>query len=147
MNELQNKTYKGSGIASGTTLQDFYSSYIAALNTRDFAFVATLIPDEVRVNGQLTKREDILTGLQWLTDVVPDYVWHIEDLIVNSGNGERIAVRLRDTGTPAKTFFGAEPTGKSVEFTEFASYKVKDGQFLEMWYLMDTAAITEQLKK
>ena len=125
-------------------LQDFYQRYIAALNERNFSFVAVLIPDQVSVNGKPYKREDVLAGLQWLTDVVPDYKWHIEDLFID---GERIAVRLRDTGTPVKTFFGAEPTGASIEFTEFASYKVQGDQFAEMWYLLDTASISEQLKR
>ena len=144
MNELENKTVKGTEVAFNNTLNEFYHRYVAALNERNFAVVATLIPDEVMVNGQRNKREDVLAGLKWLTDVVPDYKWHIEDLFID---GERIAVRLRDIGTPAKTFFGAEPTGGSIEFTEFASYRVRGGQFAEMWYLLDTAAITAQLKK
>lgn len=144
MNESENKTVKGVEVAFNNTPNEFYHRYITALNERNFSVVATLIPDEVMVNGQPNKREDVLAGLKWLTDVVPDFVWHIEDLFID---GERIAVRLLDKGTPAKTFLGVEPTGGSIEFTEFASYRVQNGQFAQMWYLMDTAAITAQLKK
>lgn len=144
MNERENKSVKESGGAINNTLSDFYHRYIAALNERNFEVVATLIPDEVKVNGQYTKREDVLASLNWLTDVVPNYKWHIEDLFTD---GERIAVRLHDTGTPAKNFFGAEPTGGSIEFTEFASYKVHDGKFVEMWYLIDVEKIKDQLTK
>jgi len=142
MNASEDKMVKVSEVANNNTLHDFYQRYVAALNERNFDVVATLIPDEVMVNGQPNKREDVLAALKWLTDVVPDYKWHIEDLFID---GERIAVRLHDTGTPAKTFFGAEPTGGAIGFTEFASYRVRGGQFAEMWYLLDTAAIVEQL--
>jgi predicted ester cyclase len=96
------------------------------------------------VNGKLNKREDVLAGLKWLTDIVPNYTWHIEDLFVDNG---RIAARLRDTGPPVKIFFGAEPTGASIEFIEFASYKVRRDPFAEMWYLLDSASISAQLKQ
>src|SRR5688500_11593273 len=144
MSDLENKTEKEFDVSSNSALRDFYHRYIAALNERDFAVVASLIHDDVTVNGQPTKRQDVLAGLKWLTDVVPNYVWKIEDLFID---GERIAVRLSDTGKPEKTFLGSEPTGASIKFTEFASYRVRDGRFAEMWYLLDTASITEQLKK
>lgn len=89
------------------------------------------------------KKEEVLRGLKWLIDAVPDYVWHIEDLFVNE---DRIAARLRDVGTPVREFFGNQPTGKTIEFIEFASYRVKENKFVEMWYLIDTTKISEQLK-
>ncbi|MEX6689575.1 ester cyclase [Danxiaibacter flavus] len=124
-------------------LKTFYEQYVTAANARDFATIAELINDEVLINGVPGRKEDALGGLKWLTDVVPDYVWHIEDLFVNE---DRIAARLRDVGTPAREFFGNLPTGKTIEFMEFASYKVEDNKFVEMWYLIDTAKISEQLK-
>lgn len=75
---------------------------------------------------------------------MPDFVWRIEDLFTQDG---RIAARLRDAGTPAKRWLGFEPTGASVEFTEFASYRVRDGRFLEMWFLMDIPSVSEQLSR
>lgn len=129
---------------SNDTVRDFYHRYVAAANARDFDTIDTLMHDSILLNGQPVQKEEALAAFKWLTDTVPDYVWHIEDLFVD---GNRIAARLRDTGTPAKTFFGAEPTGASIDFTEFASYKLRDGLFSEMWYLLDTAKITEQLNK
>ncbi|MBS7564749.1 ester cyclase [Mucilaginibacter sp. Bleaf8] len=143
MNSLENNS-TAPDQSSSNDLSAFYQRYIAALNERNFDLVATLVSDEVKINGQSSKPADVLAGLQWLTDIVPDYIWQIEDLFVD---GERIAARLQDRGTPAKTFFGAEPTGSSIAFTEFASYRVQNSLFTEMWYLLDTASIVEQLKK
>ncbi|MET3858554.1 ester cyclase [Rhizobium sp. OAE497] len=77
-----------------------------------------------------------------ITDAVPDYRWNIQDLFVVD---DRIAVRLQNTGTPIKTFMGHEPTGRSVNFMEFASYRIRDGRFAEMWFLMDEATVAKQL--
>lgn len=125
-------------------MRDFYHRYVAAANARDFDAIAELIHDDVTINGAAYKRADVLTSLQGLTDAVPDMAWHIEDLVIE---GDRIGARLRDTGRPAKQFFGLEPTGASVEYTEFASYKVRDGRFAEMWFLMDVPTVAEQLSK
>lgn len=142
--DLNKEMKKTNSALSNNTLDAFYRKYIAAANARDFSTIATLINDNVMINGIQLKKEDAIAGIKWLTDVVPNYKWDIEDLFID---GERIAVRLRDTGTPAKTFFGNEPTGSSVDITEFASYKVHDGKFVEMWYLIDAEKIKAQLTK
>lgn len=112
------------------------------MNERGFEFVDTIIAEDVSVNGQQSKREQVVESLKWLTDTVPDYLWNVDDLLVD---GDRIAARLRDKGTPIKPFLGAEPTGATIEYIEFASYKGKDGLFTDMWYLLDTASILAQL--
>jgi predicted ester cyclase len=131
--------------ATEKTLHDFYRNYIAAANARDFAAIANVVAENVTLNGVAVKREDIIAEFEKLVDAVPDFTWHIEDLVVEE---DRIAARLRDTGTPkAKTFFGQNPTRKSVTFTEYGSYTVRDGLFVEMSYLIDVTAISQQLKK
>lgn len=129
---------------SNDEMRDFYNRYIAAANARAFDDIAELIHDDVTINGAPYKRGDVLASLKGFTDAMPDMVWHIEDLIIED---DRIAARLRDTGTPAKTLFGLDATGAPVEYTEFASYKVRDGRFAEMWFLMDVPTITGQLNK
>ena len=125
------------------SLRDFYERYVAAANARNFELIASLIHDDVMINGVPHKREDSINGLREITDAVPNFQWQIEDLIVQE---DRIAARLRDTGKPVKKWLGFNPTGASVAFTEFASYKVRDGRFAEMWFLMDVSAIEQQMK-
>ena len=123
-------------------LQAFYNRYIEAANARDFETIAELIHDEVTIGGVSYKREHVLAALKGITDAVPDFVWHVEDLFTQD---DRIAARLRDTGTPKQNWLGLEPTGASVEFTEFASYRVRDGRFAEMWFLLDYQSVAQQL--
>ena len=125
-------------------LQGFYRRYIAAINARQFDVVAEMVHDDVRINGVPHQREDVLVSLQGLADAVPDFVWSVQDLFVD---GERIAARLRDTGTPTKTFLGQEATGASIDVMEYASYRVRDGRFSEMWFLIDAATAAEQLRR
>ncbi|MNL72803.1 SnoaL-like polyketide cyclase [compost metagenome] len=59
---------------------------------------------------------------------------------------DRIAARLQDTGTPAKPFLGHAPTGVSLNVMEYGSYRVRDGYFVDMWFLIDAAAVGDQLR-
>ncbi|TRW27203.1 ester cyclase [Flavobacterium zepuense] len=135
---------KAESVQQAETLDAFYRRYIAAANARDLDAIAGMVSDDVIINGVKKKKEDSVGGFQYILDAVPDYEWKIEDLFTD---GERIACRLTDTGTPTKTFLGNEPTGASISITEFASYRVRNGKFIEMWYLIDAAQVKEQLKK
>jgi predicted ester cyclase len=127
------------------TLHDFYRNYIAAANARDFAAIANVVAEDVKLNGTPVKREDIIAEFKGLISAVPNFTWDIKDLVIEE---DRIAARLQNTGTPnAETFFGQNSNAKSVTFTEFGSYKVRDGLFVEMNYLIDVPSISQQLKK
>ena len=128
---------------SNIELKALYGRYIAALNARDFAAVEPLIAPEVHVNGTPYKRADVLGALKGMVDAVPDYHWTVQDLFVEDG---RIAARLHDTGTPVKPFLGHQPTGASLAVIEYGSYRVRDGQFVDMWYLIDAATAGQQLQ-
>lgn len=124
-------------------LETFYGRYISALNVRDFATVATLIADEVQVNGTSYKREDVVTSLESMADAVPDFHWTVEDLFTDE---HRVAARLHDTGKPVKPFLGHEPTGATFSIIEYGSYRVENGRFVDMWFLIDAATAGEQLR-
>lgn len=123
-------------------LRAFYHRYVEAANARDYDAIAELLHDKVTVGGNLYKRDDVLASLKGIVDAVPDFTWHLEALVIEE---DRIAARLRDTGTPTKTFLGVPPTGASVEISEFASYRVRDGRFEEMWFLIDQPTLASQL--
>jgi predicted ester cyclase len=124
-------------------LRDFYQRYIAAINARQFDVVAEMVHDDVSINGVPRKREDVIASLEGIARAVPDFAWNVQELFVV---GDGIAARLRDTGTPTKAFLGQEATGASIDVMEFASYKLRDGRFAEMWFLLDVATAAEQLR-
>lgn len=131
-------------IVPNLDLRQFYARYIDAINARRFDEVTNVVDDHVTMNGVPHRREEILASLRGITDAVPDFVWTVQDLLVD---GDRIAAGLRDSGTPTKEFLGQQPTGVSFEMMEFASYRVRDGKFVEMWFLMDAVTLAEQLAK
>lgn len=124
-------------------LKAFYGRYIAALNARDFDTIRSLIADEVHVNGTPYKGDDVIASLRGIADAVPDYRWTVQDLFADEN---RIAARLQDKGKPAKAFLGHEATGASLDIMEYGSYRVEDGRFVDMWFLIDAATAGEQLR-
>jgi predicted ester cyclase len=108
--------------------------------------ISGLINDNVTVNGTPRTRDEVLGSLLGFVDAAPDFTWHVENVLASAAEG-RIIARLRDTGTPVKQLFGVEPTGASIDITEFTSYRVENGRFTEFWFLMDVPSAIEQLKR
>jgi len=123
-------------------LRDFYVRYVGLANSRDFDRMADFAHEEVVMNGTPVKMADMVAEFYRHVEAVPDLHWQIEDLVVE---GNRIAARLTDTGTPVQEWNGLTPTGRSVSFTETAFYEVQDGRFKNMRYLMDTDGVRRQL--
>jgi predicted ester cyclase len=123
-------------------LRDFYLRYADVCNARAFDRLEEFVHDEVTLNGVPSTRADVTASLRAHTQAIPDLVWEIQDLVIE---GNRIAARLRDTGTPQQEWFGLTPTGATVTFDECAFYEVVDGRFAHTWYLMDAAGVRRQL--
>lgn len=121
----------------------FYRDYIAALNARDFDAMDQFIADEVVLNNQPGTREDVLAVQRSTVDEVPDFHWEVEEFLVD---GDRAAVRAINTGTPVKTWHGVAPSGASFRIVEYAIYRIRDGRFVEMTALHDSADAERQLR-
>lgn len=127
---------------SDTDLREFYLRYIDLINNREFDRLHEFVHDEAFMNGQRVSRDEVVEAFLGHTGAVPDFAWNVQDLVIE---GDHIAARLVDTGTPVKEWLGLAPTGASVEFTEVAFYEVRDGRFERMWYMMDAATVQRQL--
>ena len=123
-------------------LRDFYLRYVELANKREFAQMADFAHEEVIMNGTPVKMADMVAEFYKHIDAVPDLHWEIQDLVVE---GDRVAARLIDTGTPVREWNGLTSTGKSVTITETAFYRIEDGRFKHMSYLMDIDAARRQL--
>ncbi|MFF4054098.1 ester cyclase [Streptomyces chartreusis] len=123
-------------------LRAFYLRYVELANDREFDHMDEFAHDEVIVNGTLIARDDMVAEFRRHTDAVPDLSWEIQDLLVD---GDRVAARLIDTGTPVAEWNGLAPTGATVSFAETAFYQIQDGRFKVMWYMMDVDALRRQL--
>ncbi|MET1076328.1 MAG: ester cyclase, partial [Umezawaea sp.] len=72
----------------------------------------------------------------------PDLHWELQELLFD---GDRLAARLVNTGTPVEEWLGTAPTGASFEIVEYAVYQVRDGRFVHMTALHDAAGLRRQL--
>ena len=130
------------GPKSPHDVREFYLRYVDLANARDFHRLVEFVHDEVTQNGVPSTRDEMAASLRAHTQAIPDLVWEIQDLVIE---GNRIAARLRDTGTPQKEWLGLTPNGVTVTFDECAFYTLRDGRFDHTWYMMDADAVCRQL--
>jgi predicted ester cyclase len=123
-------------------LRAWYMRYAAALNAHEFDGMDEFINDEVLLGGVPGTRDDVVDTLKGIVDAVPDIHWEVEELLLDR---DGIAVRAINTGTPAKDWLGVPPTGASFKIVEYAIYKVRDGRFVHMTNLHDSAEMRRQL--
>lgn len=72
----------------------------------------------------------------------PDWREEIVDMVAE---GDKIAVRLRCSGTLQGEFMGAKPNGRRQEVDEVFFLRVRDGRFVEYWGLEDNLVRLRQL--
>jgi predicted ester cyclase len=124
-------------------LREFYRNYLDVLNNRRFDELAGLFHDQVRLNGELVTRDEVMAAMRYTTtEAVPDLIWTVQDVVVD---GDRLAARLVDTGTPEQEWLGIRPTGGMFEVDEAALYRIRDGRVDDMWFVVDTGAAQRQL--
>jgi len=123
-------------------IREMYSRYANALNARELDKLDDLISDDVVLNGQPTSRATVIAAISNNIDAVPDMHWELSELLID---GDRLAVRATNTGTPNREWLGVAPSGASFKIAEVAIYKVKNGRFVEMNFLHDSAHLLRQL--
>lgn len=133
---------EGKGHMTENEIRDLFDRYIAVLNLHEMDRMTEFVHEEVVQNRTLVKREDVIADLKGHIGAVPNFKWRVLDVVVE---GDTIAARLFNIGTPAKLWLGVEPTGKTVETLEFAFHKARDGKFYEMNYAMDVVGLQKQL--
>jgi steroid delta-isomerase-like uncharacterized protein len=72
----------------------------------------------------------------------PDWHEQIEDIIAE---GDRVAIRFTSQGTHKGEFQGMLPTGRRVNISEVAIYRIADGKIVEQWLFPDIARLQRQL--
>jgi steroid delta-isomerase-like uncharacterized protein len=77
----------------------------------------------------------------WLA-VFPD--WHI-DLLDAIADGDKVAVRLRWSGTQSAPVLDVPVTGRKVHVDEMLFFRVADGLIVDGWEVWDEATMRRQL--
>jgi len=125
-----------------TDLSSVYRDYIACLNKQDWPNLEKFVHDEVNYNGQRIG----ITGYREMLErdfyEIPDLYFDIQLLI---SNPPHIASRLCFHCTPGEKFLGLPVNGKRITFTENVFYEFRRARIVQVWSVIDKAAIEAQL--
>ena len=123
-------------------LSDIYRSYIACLNKQDWPNLGQFVHEDVHRNGRRIGLSGHRQMLEGDFRAIPDLYFDIQLLV---SDPPFVASRLRFDCTPKGLLFGLHVNGKRVSFTENVFYEVKDARIVNVWSVIDKAAIESQL--
>ena len=86
--------------------------------------------------------EGAKTAHQIMLAAFPDYHTLIEDMIAE---GDKVAARIRMTGTNTGDFMGIPATGKHIEFTGMYIVRIVNRKIVEHWGEEDGVSLLQQL--
>lgn len=109
---------------------------IVKLMPLDFIINIAGMPYQKRGTDAWRKHAEILFS------AFPDIQVKIEDIF--SGE-DKVAVRVRVTGTHAGEFLGIQPTGKKIEYESNELYRIADGKIAEEWICSDMLTLMAQI--
>lgn len=125
-----------------TDLTNIYRDYIACLNKEDWPNLEKFVDGNVIHNG----RQIGLSGYRQMLErdfhEIPDLCFDIQLLIADASY---VASRLRFDCAPTGTFLGLPVNGTRVSFTENVFYEFRNQRIVQVWSVIDKAAIEAQL--
>ena len=127
-----------------TDLRERWLDYLSYCNERRLDELDDHVHDQITFNDEPVSRDDYAAAIAGNLTAVPDFRWSVEDLVVQ---GETVAVRLTDTGTPTADWLGIQATGESFRITEWAMYHYRDDKIAAMHFLLDVPTAQQQLSR
>jgi len=110
-----------------------------ALNRRDIdACLDMLAPDfQIYVAGSPPRRGTAAWrgNVRIMFTAFPDAQVHVDDIFASNN---KVAVRVRITGTHSGPFLGKAPTGRAIAYDSIELYEIKDGKISTEWICSDT---------
>ncbi|PWW31555.1 ester cyclase [Chromohalobacter israelensis] len=123
-------------------LSNVYRDYIACLNRQDWPSLARFVHEGVKHNGEQLGVSGYRRMLERDFAEIPDLSFNVELLV---SDPLYIASRLRFNCTPKERFLGLGVYGKTVSFVENVFYEFRDEKIVQVWSVIDKAAIEAQL--
>jgi steroid delta-isomerase-like uncharacterized protein len=119
----------------------------AALRRRDFAAAAGYLSPDFIINlagmpHQMRGRRMWRRNTETFFTAFPDIQIETQDMFATH---DKVAVRLRFTGTHTGEFLGNQPTGKRVDYQSYELYRIDDGKIAEEWIGSDMLTILTQI--
>ena len=123
-------------------LSQHYRDYIACLNRQDWPSLHRFVADDARHNGRPFGLAGYRAMLERDFEEIPDLQFNIELLICDPPH---VASRLRFDCRPKGLFLDLPVNGRRVNFAENVFYQFRDERIVEVWSVVDKAAIEAQL--
>lgn len=123
-------------------LAKIYRDYIACLNRQDWPKLGQFVDDEAIHNGRQIGLSGYLEMLERDFSEIPDLHFNVRMLI---SEPPYIASRIGFDCAPKGRFLGLDINGKRVSFAENVIYEFRGGKIVEVWSVIDKAAIETQL--
>jgi len=119
----------------------------AALRRRDLAAAAEFLSPDFIINlagvpHQMRGRRTWRRNAEAFFNAFPDIQLEAQDMFAAD---DKVAVRMRFTGTHTGEFLGNQPTGKRVDYQSYELYRIADGQIAEEWICSDMLTILTQI--
>ncbi|OLO12729.1 ester cyclase [Chromohalobacter japonicus] len=124
-------------------LANVYRDYIACLNRQDWPLLARFVHEDVKHNGEQLGVSGYRRMLERDFSEIPDLSFNVELLV---SDPPYIASRLRFNCTPKERFLGLGVYGRRVSFAENVFYELRDEKIVQVWSVIDKAAIETQLQ-
>jgi steroid delta-isomerase-like uncharacterized protein len=116
------------------------------LNAGNLGIVDELISDDFIEHEELPGLEPTKDGVRKLFAMFhgafQDAKFEVDDLI---GEGVKVFVRARMTGTQRSEFMGVPATGRTINVGVGEYFRVDNKMVVEHWGVMDTGALMQQL--
>jgi len=123
-------------------LASIYGDYITCLNSQDWKNLERFVHDDVLHNNVALGLSGYRRMLEADFEEMPDLLFNIHMLVAEP---PRIAARLWFEVTPRGQFLGVPVNGRKVTFAENVFYEFRENRILEVWSIIDKAAIEAQL--
>ena len=125
-----------------TDLANVYRHYIACLNKQDWPKLGQFVDDEAIHNGRRLGLSGYREMLERDFDEIPDLTFNVQTLL---SDPPYIASRIVFDCAPKGQFLGLPVNGKRVSFTENVIYEFRNEKIVQVWSVLDKAAIEAQL--
>jgi len=120
--------------------------YQEAYNTANYDALDEVVAADVLTPNMISTMPRGLEGAklvhQKTVTGMPDYHTAIEDLIAE---GDKVAARVRITGTHIGDFYVIPPTGKHIDLSGIYIVRIADGKIVEHWGEENGSEVLRQL--
>jgi len=116
-----------------------------AINKQNLVSLDELMAPEFVLHMHAKQTQGWEVGRRVVEDEIrafPDLHVTIEDIIAE---GDKVCVRLHETGTHRGEYRGLSPTGNKVSYTVVAIWRIVEGKIAEGWIAYDQMDFLKQL--